>query len=58
MSTENTDDIERLISAESGRLRTPAAPVEAVIGRARTVRARRRAAGTTVLAVAAAGAVA
>jgi hypothetical protein len=42
--------LEHRISAEPGRLTTPPAPVEAVIGRARTVRARRRATGTAALA--------
>lgn len=40
----STDDIQRRLGAEPQRLRTPSAPVEAVIDRARAARARRRSA--------------
>ncbi|GAA2030862.1 hypothetical protein GCM10009839_33370 [Catenulispora yoronensis] len=52
------EDLQHRISAEPGRLSAPPAPVETVIGRARAVRARRRATGTAALAVVAVAGVA
>lgn len=55
----STDDIQRRLGAEPQRLRTPSAPpVEAVIDRARTARARRRSTFTAAVAALAAAAAA